>query len=129
MKLRSGKVLPEPVLKLPENIESTLQIKLHNFKEAFAEKPQHAKEMLEIISWATSWDIRFYIRSKMEEGYDRNDPGKTGPLYSVAGDLASLLINNPKYYHLLAKEVKKFDLEAPDTLEELEIHILGGVEE
>ena len=123
MKLRSGRELPERIDKLPEDLDSLLEDRLQEFKTLFSNNPQHANELLKIISKAISIEIRFAIRDKLEEitdPQDRNTIIKRDTESEVAGSLARVLIYNPQYHDIIEDRIKNFDLETP---------LLGNVEE
>lgn len=113
MQLRSGKVLPSRISTLPEKISDILETRLQKFKELFSDNPQHAKELLKIISKAQNPEIRFDITKKVEEVYDRNNPSKINPLLGAAGDVSRVLIYNPQYRDLIKIKINNFDLETP----------------
>lgn len=113
MKLRSGKILPSREYKLPEKLDNLLETRLQKFKTLFSDNPEHAKELLKIISKSKSIEIRFDIREKIEEVYDINDPEKINPLMGAAGDIAWLLVGSPQYHDIIEKRIKNFDLETP----------------
>jgi hypothetical protein len=112
MKLRSGKVLPIRVDKLPEDLDNLLEARLHEFKTMFSNNPQHAKELLNLISKCKSRDNRIDVRQKVAEGYDENEL-ETVPLTAAAGGLMRLVVGNYEYHNLIQTRMKGFDLEIP----------------
>lgn len=113
MELRSGKVLPSRPSKLPDEINNILETDLQKFKTSFAANPKHAKELLKIISIAQTIEIRFNIREKVQEVYDKNNPSEINPLLNAAGSVSQALIYNPKYRDLIKTKILNFDLETP----------------
>lgn len=119
MKLRSGKTLSI----LPSKLNNELETKLQEFKKTFAENPEHAKELLNIISEAWNGGIRFEIRDKIEEitdPQDRNTIIKRNIEEGAAGELAWILVLNPNYHDIISERIQTFDLEMP---------LLGNMEE
>lgn len=119
MKLRSGKVLPTRIDRLPEDLDNLLETRLQEFKKMFSDNPQHAKELLKTISKAKNGDARVYISSKVEEAYDPNLI-ETHSLLRTAGELLRCLIYNPEYHDLIEDRIKNYDLE---------LSLLGNVED
>lgn len=120
MKLRSGKELPIRHSQLPEDLDDLLETRLQNFKILFSDNPQHAKELLHIISGSYSISCHFSMREKIEEIYDNTNPKKINPLMGGAGALMTLIVNEPEYHDLIEKRIKHYDLESP---------LLGDVED
>lgn len=112
MKLRSGKILAEPVFELPENLDALVDECLQDFKAASLSNTQHAKELLNLISKTKSLEYRFCIKAKIAELYDINKP-ENATLPGAAGLIARLLTEYPMYHDLLEKKIKNFDLESP----------------
>lgn len=113
IQLRSGKVVKFTGGILPEELNNSLETKLQNFKRLFSGNLEHAKELLKIISKAQTIEIRFNIREKVHEVSDQNNPSKTNPLLSAAGNVAWALVFNPDYRDAILKKIKNFDLETP----------------
>lgn len=120
MKLRSGKELPERIDKLPANLENLLETTLQQFKILFSNNPQHAYELLKLISKCKYIDHRMDVREKVAQMYDENKPETTAPLMGTAGDLMRLVIGNYQYHEIIVKRMNNFDLEAD---------LLGNIEE
>ena len=119
MKLRSGKTLST----LPSKLNNELETRLQNFKIVFTDNPEHAKELLDVISDVWNWDFRFAIRDKLAEitdPQDRNTIIKRNIEEGAAGELACLLVGNPQYHDIIEKRIKDYALEAP---------LLGSIEE
>ena len=126
MKLRSGKELPPLVDKLPSVLEKQLEDSLQYFKVVSADHPQHAKELLKVISKSKTRDSRIDVREKIYEIHDSSIPEKTELLEKGAGSLFCLLhgigdyfrknhindIELYKYNNLMKKQIETFDLES-----------------
>lgn len=120
MKLRSGKELPARIDRLPEDLDSLLETKLQEFKTLFSNNPQHANELLKLISKCKYIDHRIDVREKVAQMYDENKPETTAPLMRTAGDLMRFVIGNYQYHDIIHKRMEDFHLEAD---------LLGNVEE
>jgi len=123
MKLRSGKELPARIDRLPKDLDNLLKTRLQEFKTLFSGNPQHAKELLNLISKCKSRDNRVDVSEKVAEEYDINKPIEITPLMVAAADLMRLLVGNssfyrdhhiePEYHDLIQARMKGFDLETP----------------
>jgi len=122
MKLRSGRELPERIDKLPENLENLLEDRLQEFKKMFSANPEHAYELLKLISKCKSRDDRIDVRQKVAQMYDENEL-ETAPLMGTAGDLMRFVIGNYQYHRIIHKRMNNFDLE------DLEVDLIGNIEE
>lgn len=119
MKLRSGRELPERIDNLPEDLDSLLEDRLQEFKTLFSNNPQHAKELLKLISKCKYLDHRIDVREKVEQIYDENVL-ETIPMIRLAGELMRLVIGNYQYHDIIDKRMNNFDLEAD---------LIGDIEE
>lgn len=123
IKLRSGKVIVSKPSKLPKKLNDVLEENLQNFKTLFSGNPQHAKELLNLISKCKYKDNRSDVSDKIEEEYGLMGASETAPLFMVAGELMRLELGysifykeldiEPKYYDLIKSRYKNFDLETP----------------
>lgn len=113
MKLRSGKVIVCKPSKLPKEVDDILEHRLQNFKKLFSGNKEHAKELLKTINKAQNIEIRFDIKEKIEEVYNKNNPEEINPLLEAAGSVSRVLIYNPEYRDIIKTKIKSFDLEIP----------------
>lgn len=123
MKLRSGKVLSNPNAP-PELLINELNKRLNAFKQAFADKPEFAQELLIFIGHSKGMSSRIGMVDMIEEAYNDVPKIQLTQQYSTAGSLLSFINGRdltfyhsnyiePVYNKFIQDTIDHYDLEMP----------------
>lgn len=99
MKLRSGKVLKQP---LPAVLKEKLDSNLKKFKELLTNNEDFAKELIQLISFSSYFaETRCVIHERIKEVFDDNDikvQENVDALLAICGSLLRLITQNDSVY-------------------------------
>ena len=117
MKLRSGKILGKK--EFPTALQTELDSDLEDFKKLFADYKEVAREVLNMITDADSFNTVYQIKNILQDAEIHDEHRALG---GTCGSLVGLVIGDHNFYvnhniaHIYHKDIKERILSFADTL-------------